>query len=68
MNTQAINFPTDGLWDVRHASHWLSISELSVRTMLKRRQFPPDVVLKIGRRVRFRSDLLRQWVLQQQSA
>jgi predicted DNA-binding transcriptional regulator AlpA len=68
MNTQAINFPKDGLWDVRQASHWLSISELSVRTMLKRRQFPAAVVVKIGRRVRFRSDLLRQCVLKQQSA
>jgi predicted DNA-binding transcriptional regulator AlpA len=60
--------PAEPLWSVREASRWLSITELSLRTMLKRRQFPPDVVLKLGRRVRFRSDLLRAWAIGQRAA
>jgi excisionase family DNA binding protein len=64
-----ILLPTkDGLWNVRQACEWLSVSELSLRTMLKRRQIPPEIVLKLGRRVRFRSDLLREWALAQRCA
>ena len=56
------------LWSVRQACLWLSMTELSLRTMLKRRQIPPEIILKLGRRVRFRSDLLRDWALRQRSA
>ena len=56
------------LWNVKQACAWLSITEHSLRTMLKRKQFPPGCVLKLGRRVRFRSDILRDWALRQQSA
>ena len=59
---------TDPLWTIRQACQWLSVTELSLRTMLKRRQIPPEIVLKLGRRVRFRSDLLRDWAIRQQSA
>ena len=58
----------NALWSVRQAGAWLSVTELSLRTMLKRRQIPPEIVLKIGRRVRFRSDLLRAWALGQRAA
>jgi hypothetical protein len=68
MSSQVLPLPKDGLWTVRQASEWLSITELSLRTMLKRRQIPPDIILKLGRRVRFRSDLLREWALKQRSA
>lgn len=60
--------PVEPLWSVREAARWLSVTELSLRTMLKRRQFPADVVLKLGRRVRFRSDLLRAWAIRQHAA
>jgi len=56
------------LWTVKQAAEWLSISEQSLRTMLKRRQIPAPAILKLGRRVRFRSDILRDWVLRQCSA
>ena len=56
------------LWSVRQACLWLSVTELSLRTMLKRRQIPPEIILKLGRRVRFRSDLLRAWALGQRAA
>jgi len=36
--------------------------------MLKRREIPTEIIIKLGRRVRFRSYLLRDWVLKQRSA
>jgi excisionase family DNA binding protein len=68
MTIVTMSAPADGLWTVRQASQWLSVTELSLRTMLKRREIPGELLLKIGRRVRFRSDLFRAWVLQQRSA
>lgn len=65
MTIAMMSAPVDGLWTVRQASQWLSVTELSLRTMLKRRQIPKGVILKLGRRIRFRSDLLRTWVLEQ---
>lgn len=68
MNTLTATFPKDGLWNIRQTCEWLSVTELSLRTMLKRREIPREIIVKIGRRVRFRSDLLRDWVLKQRSA
>ncbi len=68
MTIATMSVPADGLWTVRQASQWLSVTELSLRTMLKRREIPGELLLKIGRRVRFRSDLFRAWVLRQHSA
>jgi excisionase family DNA binding protein len=55
----------DRLWTIQQAAEWLSMTELSLRAMLKRRQIPASAILKFGRRVRFRSDLLREWALRQ---
>ena len=66
--THLMNTSKDGLWSVRQACEWLSVTEHSLRTMLKRREIPPEIILKLGRRVRFRSDLLREWALAQRSA
>ena len=52
----------DGLWTIRQASGWLSVSEHALRCMLRRNQVPPEVVVRIGRRVRFRSDAVRAWI------
>ena len=68
MNTLTTPFPKDGLWNIRQACEWLSVTEHSLRTMLKRREIPAEIILKLGRRVRFRSDLLRAWALAQRSA
>ena len=54
---------SDRLWTIKEASNWLSLTEHAVRSMLKRRQFPPEVILKLGRRIRFRSNTLREWAL-----
>jgi len=58
----------DKLWTIPEAAEWLSVTELSLRAMLKRRQIPSTVILKLGRRVRFRSDALREWALCQRTA
>jgi excisionase family DNA binding protein len=64
----APSVPPERLWTVKQAAEWLSISEQSLRTMMKRRQLPAQAILKLGRRVRFRSDVLRDWALRQCSA
>lgn len=62
MTTPIIPFPQDGLWTVRQASAWLSVSEHALRCMLRRNQLPQEAIVRIGRRVRFRSEALRLWV------
>ena len=52
----------DGLWDVKQASQWLALTEHALRTMLRRNQVPPEAIVRIGRRIRFRSDVLRAWI------
>jgi excisionase family DNA binding protein len=54
--------PVDPLWTVRQASAWLAVSEHALRCMLRRHQLPAEAVVRIGRRVRFRSEALRLWV------
>ena len=62
MTTPIIPFPQDGLWTVRQASAWLAVSEHALRCMLRRNQLPQEAIVRIGRRVRFRSEALRLWV------
>ncbi len=52
----------DKLWTVKQAADWLSLTEHALRTMLRRNQIPLDATLRIGRRIRFRSDALRAWI------
>jgi excisionase family DNA binding protein len=54
--------PVDPLWTVRQASAWLAVSEHALRCMLRRNQLPAAAIVRIGRRVRFRSEALRLWV------
>ena len=51
------------LWTVAQAARWLSLTEHAMRTMFRRRQIPAEAVVRLGRRIRFRSDVLRGWVL-----
>jgi excisionase family DNA binding protein len=51
----------DKLWTVRQAADWLSLTEHALRTMLRRNQLPSEAILRIGRRIRFRSNALRAW-------
>jgi excisionase family DNA binding protein len=52
----------DKLWTIKQAADWLSLTEHALRTMLRRNQIPQDATLRIGRRIRFRSDALRAWI------
>lgn len=54
--------PAGGLWSVETAARYLDMTEDALRGMLKRQGVPPDCVLRLGRRVRFRADRLREWV------
>lgn len=54
----------ESLWTIRQAAAWLSMTEHAVRCMLRRRQFPEAVVVRIGRRIRFNPQELRRWVLE----
>jgi len=68
MSNLASNPAPDALWNVKQVSEWLSVTELALRTMLKRGQLPAEAILRLGRRIRFRSDLIRHWALQQRIA
>jgi predicted DNA-binding transcriptional regulator AlpA len=54
--------PAEPLWTIRQASAWMSMSERALRCMLHRNQVPREVIIRIGRRIRFRADALRAWV------
>ncbi len=54
--------PVEPLWNIRQASAWMSLSERALRAMLYRNQVPPEAIVRIGRRIRFRSDALRAWI------
>jgi len=51
------------LWTVEEFAQWMRITTMAARCMLRRRELPPDAVIKIGRRVRLRADLIQEWVL-----
>ena len=40
----------------------LRVSERALRCMLQRNQIPKDVIIRIGRRIRFRAAPLRAWI------
>jgi len=47
---------------------WLRITVLAARAMLRRRELPPGAVIKVGRRVRLRTELVKAWVLKRKPA
>jgi len=51
----------DELWTLKDFAEWLRITVWAARGMLKRRQLPPESIVKIGRRVRIRIDIVRDW-------
>src|SRR5262245_19071786 len=53
------------LWAIPDVAQFLKVTVKAVRCMLQRRVIPESCLLKIGRRVRFRPELLRTWVLAQ---
>lgn len=51
------------LWTVEEFAAWMRITTMAARCMLRRRELPAEAVIKIGRRVRLRADLVQEWVL-----
>jgi len=41
---------------------------MAARAMLRRRELPPESVVKIGRRVRLRAEIVKAWVLKREPA
>ncbi len=58
----------DRLWTVKQASTWLSLTEHALRSMLRRDQLPREAIVRMGRRIRFRSNALRGWIRDRLSA
>lgn len=58
----------DELWTIRDFAEWFKVSIPAVRGILRRRELPPEAVIKVGRRVRLKAELVKQWVLRRQSA
>ncbi len=51
------------LWTINEFSEWLRISPAAARAMVRRQELPERSVLRIGRRVRIRSEMIKEWVL-----
>lgn len=41
---------------------WLSMTQEALRCMLRRNQVPAGVIVRIGRRIRFKPAALRAWI------
>ena len=50
-----------GVWTLADAAAFLRLSPGALRAVLKRRQAPPGVILRIGKRLRFSPSALRAW-------
>lgn len=50
------------LWTVSEFADYLRISIGAARMMMCRGELPPESVIRIGRRIRLRASLIRDWV------
>ena len=60
-NQETPKAPT--LWTVEEFAQWMRITPMAARCILRRRELPAEAVIRIGRRVRLRADLVQKWVL-----
>ena len=49
------------LWTINEFAEWLRISSAAARAMLRRRELPEQAVIRIDRRVRIRSEIIKDW-------
>ena len=56
------------LWTIEDFAVWLRITPMAARAMLRRRELPREAILKIGRRVRLRAEIVKAWVLKREPA
>ena len=59
---------SETLWTLEDFAAWLRITVMAARAMLRRRELPAEAVLKIGRRVRLRAEIIKAWVLKRRPA
>ena len=50
------------LLTARQVSEILAVNESTVRTWMRRKQFPSECILHIGNTVRFRASKLEEWL------
>jgi hypothetical protein len=58
---EAVKPPT--LWTVEDYAAWMRITPMAARCMLRRRELPEAAVIRIGRRVRLRAEIIQEWAL-----
>ena len=56
------------LWTIEDFAEWLRITPMAARAMIRRRELPPKSIVKIGRRVRLRAEMIKAWVLKREPA
>jgi len=56
------------LWTVEDFAAWLRITPMAARAMLRRHEIPSKSIVKIGRRVRLRAEMIKAWVLKREPA
>jgi len=50
------------LWTVEEFANYLRVTVGAARAMIRRGQVPAEAVLRIGKRIRVRSAVIRGWV------
>ncbi len=51
------------LWTVNEFADFLRVTSLAARGILRRRELPPEAIVKFGRRVRIHAKIAREFVL-----
>lgn len=65
MNQHDINHE---FWTVEEFADFLRVTVGAARAMIRRAQLPPDAVVRIGKRIRIRSAVIRKWLSQRIAA
>ena len=50
------------LLTIRQVSELLAVKESTIRTWINRKQFPDNVIVRLGNTVRFRESALGEWL------
>jgi predicted DNA-binding transcriptional regulator AlpA len=53
------------LWTIQECAQWTRLSSEAVRCRLKRGLFPKGTTIHIGRSIRFVSERVKAWLLQE---
>lgn len=53
------------LWTVEEFAQYVKVTPGAARAMIRRDQVPQEAVLRIGRRVRLRAEVIKAWIAKQ---